>query len=504
MSALTTKPASPSATAHPGLPQLVPGSTCVRCDACCRFPDPDSPLRPYFTDKEVVRAIDAGMNEQAFPDRSGCQVLVVPDLEGEGFLCPAFDRSMGTCRIYERRPFDCQLYPLAIMWNAAQDKVVLGWDAKCPFMPIMPTQIPESIRIHADRVMEILRQPEVVGEIANHPRLVGSFQADVVILAPLADITRALTERWGPQPICRLMLEDLPHLAAALDRAGLCRAQSLAAYSAAYHYIWNGLLPYWWIELQGAFCLFIQSPDGWFMPLPPLSEGSIEEPLTEAFRVMRRWNGESVVSRIENIPAALAIDLELQGYRITPKDPDYLYRAADLASLAGDRFKAQRALCNRVERSGTVTIEPYRLCDRVECRALFQKWRRQKRSEGLDDFSALLLDDAISAHEVAWAKWSELRLVGTVLRIDERIRAYTFGYWLDKKIWCVVLEVADRTISGLAQYLFRETCRRALSGGAEFINTMDDAGLPGLRLSKQAYHPCTQIQNFICSEASRA
>lgn len=499
MSALTTKPALPLVTASPDLPQLVPSSTCVRCDVCCRFPDSDSPLRPYFTGKEVVRAVDAGMNERAFPDRSGCQVLVVPDSAGEGFLCPAFDRSIGTCRIYEQRPFDCQLYPLAMMWNAAQDAVVLGWDAKCPFTP---AQIPESIRSHADRVMEILRQPDVIDEISNHPRLVGSFQDDVVMLAPLADITRALIERWGPQPIRRLMLEDLPHFAAALDRSGLCKDQPLAAYSTAYQYIWNGLLPYWWIELQGAFCLFIHSPDGWFMPLPPLSKGSIEEPLKAAFRVMRRWNGESAVSRVENIPAALAIDLESQGYRITTKDPDYLYRAADLARLAGDRFKSQRALCNRVKRSGVVTIEPYRLRDRAECRALFQEWGNQKRTEGLNDFSALLLDDAISAHEVAWAKGPELHLDGTVLRIDGRVRAYTFGYWSNKKIWCVALEVADRAISGLAQYLFRETCRTALSGGAEFINTMDDAGLPGLRLSKQAYHPCMQIQSFICSEAS--
>src|SRR5437868_9945275 len=31
------------------LPQLVPSRTCLQCDVCCRFPDPDSSLRPYFT-----------------------------------------------------------------------------------------------------------------------------------------------------------------------------------------------------------------------------------------------------------------------------------------------------------------------------------------------------------------------------------------------------------------------------------------------------------------------
>jgi uncharacterized protein len=501
MSPLTTKTATPSATTLPVLPQLVPSSTCVRCDVCCRFPDPDSPLRPYFTKEEVSQAIRGGVDERVFPDRGGCQILVVPNPKGDGFLCPAFASQTGTCRIYEQRPFDCQLYPLAIMWNAVQDEVLLGWDAKCPFMP---EQLPESIRLHAERVMELLRQPENISKMANQPRLVGRFQEDVVVLAPLTHLTQALTERWGPQPVYRLMLEDLPRFTNALDRSGLAGAHPLAAYSAAYHFVWNGLLAYWWTELHGAFCLFIQSPDGWFMPLPPLKEGSIQKPVAEAFRLMQRWNGTTAVSRIENIPAALAADLEAMGYRMVPKDPDYLYRTANLAALIGDRFKSQRALCNRLERIGAVTTEPYLPRDQVECRALFQEWGQQKRTGGLDTFAALLLEDVLSAHEVAWAHGSELSLVGSVLRVEGRIRAYTFGYWLDKNTWCVLLEVADRTIPGLAQYLFRGTCRRALAEGAEFINTMDDAGLPGLRLSKQAYHPMMQIQNSVCTGTTRA
>ena len=35
----------------------------------------------------------------------------------------------------------------------------------------------------------------------------------------------------------------------------------------------------------------------------------------------------------------------------------------------------------------------------------------------------------------------------------------------------------------------------AVAEGAEYINTMDDAGLLGLRASKQAYHPVMLIPN---------
>jgi hypothetical protein len=33
------------------------------------------------------------------------------------------------------------------------------------------------------------------------------------------------------------------------------------------------------------------------------------------------------------------------------------------------------------------------------------------------------------------------------------------------------------------------------------MNAMDDAGLPGLRASKQAYHPLMLIPNFVASPA---
>ena len=118
------------------------------------------------------------------------------------------------------------------------------------------------------------------------------------------------------------------------------------------------------MELQGALCLFAQSPDGWFMPLPPIGAGPIDAPLSAAMEQLRRWNGDSPVSRVENVPAQLVPELERLGYRVTPKEPDYLYRAADLVSLAGDPYKSQRALCNRFEREQSFEMDSYQVSDR--------------------------------------------------------------------------------------------------------------------------------------------
>jgi uncharacterized protein len=494
MSAYTDELVGAFMTPPIALPQLVPSRACLQCDVCCRFPDPDSALRPYFTGNEIARALAGGVEETAFPNRRGAQVILVPAPHGDGYICPAFDAATSTCRIYEQRPLDCQLYPLALMWDEPHEQVLLGWDTKCPFMR---EEIPAEIQRHADRVMALLDQPGIRDQVVAHPSLIGRFQGDVVVLARLPRLTGSVAGQWGSAPLHRLTMDDIPRMKTALDRSGWCRDQSLAAYSPVYHYMWNGLLAYWWMDLQGFFYLFAQSPDGWFMPLPPIGAGSIDAPLSYAMGLLRCWNGDSPVSRVENVPSQLVPELERLGYRLTPKEPDYLYHATNLAALAGDRYKSQRALCNRFEREQSFEMDSYQVSDRQDCRALLGDWSRQKQAEGLESFGAMLLADAAPAHEVIWSQASVLRVTGRVVRTHGRLCAYTFGYWLTSATFCVLLEVTDRTLPGLAQYLFRVTCRTAVAEGAEYINGMDDAGLPGLRASKQAYHPAMLIPNFV-------
>ena len=499
MAASTVGVSSAATLTMTALPQLVPNAVCLSCEVCCRFPDPDSPLRPYFTGEEIERAVKSGgLSDRLFPSLSGHQVALLADPGGEGYLCPAFDAKTGHCRIYDQRPLDCRLYPLVLMWNATHDEVLLGWDSKCPFML---DQIPAAIRTHAEQVTTLLNQPAQVQAVSKHPRLIGRFQDDVVVLAPLPALSQALASRWGAQAIYRLTLTDVPRLQEALRPFAADGMRTLAAYSAVYHYMGNALMTYWWIELEGALCLFIQSPDGWFMPLPPLTGGSPDAPVAAAFDFMRRQNGASPVSRIENVSALLAAQLQPLGYRLMPKEPDYLYRVEELAALAGDRFKSQRALCNRIERMAEVAVTAYGLSDRRDCRSLLLEWQEQKRSASLESLGRLLLEDAPAVHEVIWSHAAELGLVGTVIRIGGRVKGYTFGYWLTPDTWCVLLEIADRSVPGLAQYMFRESCRRASAQGAVFVNTMDDAGLQGLRASKQTYHPVAMVENFVLSEA---
>ncbi|CUS36162.1 conserved hypothetical protein [Candidatus Nitrospira nitrosa] len=476
------------------LPQLVPGSTCFRCDVCCRFPEADSFLRPYFTRQEITKAVAHGVPHSLFPDKSGSQIDLVKHPHGEGYLCPAFDAASGQCGIYNARPLDCQLYPLALMWDASGQEVLLGWDTKCPFMRDEPSR---SIQGYAEQVDQVLQSDAMIEQLAANPRLIGRFQDDVVVLKPLPKVTVRIRAAQIDPRLQPLTLLNASHMAKALEQAQVLRDDTPAAFAFPYHYIWTSLLPCWWLDRADTLFLFAQSPDGWFMPLPPIGPGPLDQSVDDAFGLMRRWNGPSPVSRIENVTDAQRQLLSIEGCQFYKKDGDYLYSASTLATLAGDSYKSQRALCNRAAREQTITIEPYRSEHREACMALHRRWADQKRRGQLDQMGMLLLEDAESAHARVFQEYDQIGLSGTVGKVNNDLAAYTFGYWLTPHTWCILFEVADRTIPGLAQWVFRETCRMASAQGAVWINAMDDAGLPGLRAAKSAYHPTSVLATWI-------
>lgn len=165
--------------------QIVPSAVCVACDVCCRFPEQDSALRPYFTREEIRAAIARGISPDAFPDHAGSKIVVAP--HGDGYRCPAFDPQTGHCGIYEDRPLDCRLYPVAVMWDHTQTAVVMGWDSKCPFIR-ENLDSPES-RAYVERTFAFLESQEPVTMFASHRSLIGAFQEDVIVLRRLERLT---------------------------------------------------------------------------------------------------------------------------------------------------------------------------------------------------------------------------------------------------------------------------------------------------------------------------
>lgn len=285
---------------------------------------------------------------------------------------------------------------------------------------------------------------------------------------------------------------------------------SLANWAFPPHYVWKDVLQYFWSEVDGWWCLFAEHADGLFMPLPPLgpnpgmgppSSGSLQEVMTRVMTFMDTRNTSPQISRIENVPTELKEVIQHWGYSLIFNNSDYLYRTADLVQLKANSYKSQRAAYNRFSRAHRIRVVPYRIMDRDGCLALFLRWVHQKEEMAVPqvgahaDLARVMLQDAVSAHRVVLQEYRELGLTGRVVWVDGSIKAYAFGYPRSREVFCILLEVADRSVSGLAQYLFREFCRAILR--YPFVNTMSDSGLPSVARTKRAYRPTQLVPNYI-------
>ena len=504
-----------STHSDPALPQLIPTARCLACDVCCRFPEKDSPLAPYFTAEEIRRAIQRGIPPERFSDEKGCRIELIPHPYGEGHLCPAFDPAVNGCRIYDDRPFDCQLFPLALMWDPAKSTVLLGYDRKCPVIveTLFDTVPFEYARTLADR----LESDEIIKMLQAHPGLIGACQDDVMILTPLPRLTEALTgrssatrypHRGHPQSRPSPEALGLTPLADAdrplFESAMKWTRTELSSYSWPPLMVWRDHFKYYWAIIERQFCLFSRYADGLFMPLPPIGETLTETAVQRCFDRMDAINSNPAVSRIENLAAEQVPFFETMGRVVKPKEQEYLYDRETLVRLAGDRYKAKRWACNRFSREHRedhLRLEPYRSSDRDDCLELFARWKIQHAghgpSSGNRDQDQMMLEDAATAHRRALEDYMALGLTGRVMRLGGRIVGYTFGYPFRSDIFCVLLEVADREITGLSAYLYREFCRE-MSGYAT-IHAMDDSGLDRLRAAKLSYHPSKILTSYIAT-----
>jgi hypothetical protein len=480
----------------PVVEQIVPSRVCFACDVCCRFPEPDSALRPYFTRDEIRRAIARGLSPDAFPDHAGSKVAVVP--HGEGYRCPAFKPATGHCGIYEDRPLDCRLYPVAVMWGPDRADVVMGWDSKCPF--IRENLDSPASRAYVERITAFLEAQESVQVFVSNQQLIGSFQDDVIVLKHLDRLSRAVASpRTVPVLSLRpLRLEDRSWFESRLAVYAMPE-DPLAAYSFPYHFIWRDHFRYEWMDLEGHGCLLASNDEGSFLALPPVGPDPCGPAMVRAFEFLSERNKAKAMTRIENVPEGLAVRCREKGYRVTSKGPDYLYRREDLVGLHGDRYKSQRVDYNHCVKQSRPVFRAFRSDDAEACLDLFRQWRQGVKHAGASDLAVHLATDAEHAHRQGLTHAADLGLIGRVVEVEGRVAAYTFGYSLDARTFCVLFEIADRRVKGLGAYIFREFCREL--EGYELINTMDDSGLEGLRRAKLAYHPIKLIESFIVSPA---
>lgn len=170
---------------YDALKQIVPSALCLACDVCCRFPEEESFLRPFFTTGEIAQL--APGERHRFPNERGSRIRLEP--HGEGCICPYFDPATHFCKIYSDRPLDCRIYPFALLRDE-KGEVALGIDPLCPY--IQEHARDPQMAEEAEGVARFLESEPICTLIAQHPSLIGPFQGQVIVLRLLDKVTRRL------------------------------------------------------------------------------------------------------------------------------------------------------------------------------------------------------------------------------------------------------------------------------------------------------------------------
>jgi Fe-S-cluster containining protein len=472
------------------LKQIIPTKLCLKCDICCRFLDKNAILAPLFLPHEITSKIKPYLNKKGQVILKPCHEMYAcpffnpktneaPRAEARGFLerntashrgacfrgarhrgerpCSIRTLSLDSardgsrdgelvepkgavlwprmyqCSIYSRRPFDCQLYPFAIMFDEKCERVILGIDKKCPFAANPENET--CIKNYFHYLIDLLEKRENALLIAKNPLFIGKFQEDVIKFSHLDTLAKILINNPEKNGFKRLSLKDKPVIGRHFQK--IKKPDSSQNFISLY--IWKDKNPVWYRKSKNTLQILFETESGY------IDFGSIK------------------------------------------KFQDYIYLTKDLAGLKGNRYKHKRANCNYFSKHYSFKYLPYKPGMKQDCLKLYQKWASDRKKKFPDPYYHKLLEDSLSAHRLAIENFKALGLTGRVIKIKNEICAYTFGFELKKDMFCVLLEVCNLRFKGISEFIFREFCREM--SAYKYINTMDDSGLENLRIAKLSFHP---------------
>lgn len=269
----------------------------------------------------------------------------------------------------------------------------------------------------------------------------------------------------------------------------------LAACSFANIYIWRAIFDIQWVLVENSLCIFFRDKIGCFMYLPPLAKEPRPRVIKQMFEAMDSINQNKDISRIENIGQG---DLEYYralGYLCHQKYPDYLCSRNDLALLKGNKFKSQRASYNYFIKHYDSEALELKLKDKTDCFCLFNDWIEERKAHCHEDVYCGMLEDNRKVIKEALSNYKQLGLKGIVVKVDQQVKGFTFGYELNNDTFCILYEITDLSIKGLAQFIFRRFSTELKN--YSYINIMDDSGLDNLRKVKLSYKPKRLIPAYI-------
>jgi hypothetical protein len=173
---------------------------------------------------------------------------------------------------------------------------------------------------------------------------------------------------------------------------------------------------------------------------------------------------------------------------------NYIYRASDLALLAGRRYSKKRNLLAQAAHAYGWTTEPLTPANTAECLTVLDDAALDANGSPNPN---LAHDDR--AIRNALRQFADLSLEGVLIKVEGRAAAFSIFEPQTQDTAVVHFERAMRSFKGLYQVINQATAKAVLDRGFTFVNREEDLGDPGLRQSKESYYPVRLAEAFVLS-----
>jgi uncharacterized protein len=291
-------------------------------------------------------------------------------------------------------------------------------------------------------------------------------------------------ELWRQQPRIEKHLAQSPY--------------SLTAFSFVNIFLWKDFFRFEWAVIDDCLCVFAENDAGTFLYLPPLGHHVSRGVIEKVFQEMKVRNGRRNVTRIENVPEQMLELFPPSNFLRHTKCPEYCYFRQEVADLKGNAFKSKRSDYNHFLNHEGHRYVAYEEPWHEACRQLYASWAKAKGTVA-DQAYQQMIEENKTVHEVALRNFRKLNLTGRAVFVGQELKAYTFGFPLNREMFCVLFEVADVGSKGLPVFIFREFCRDQELRGYKFINAMDDFAMPNVARAKLSFRPTALLHSYVIS-----
>lgn len=151
--------------------QFIPQEVCLKCLGCCRFKEHDSIWLPCLLDEEIQDLLDREIPPASISMER--KIQPIPNPTAGGFICVFFDVYNNKCKIYDFRPFQCQLYPFLI--NLRGKKAILTVDLNCPY--IKEKAKTKECKEYTDYLVNFLNSPAQIRLLKSNPQLLAAYES---------------------------------------------------------------------------------------------------------------------------------------------------------------------------------------------------------------------------------------------------------------------------------------------------------------------------------------